>query len=134
MINPFITDFRFEGCLGKATHISLRLFNLSYVSVNSNWVQSPPPPGQPPRIFFGASESWPPGQILLSNSLPRGKKRWSNSPGVGQKFPKLKKLPLKLAKKILKKFRKLRDSTNLLFGELNKTFKFQTEAKPLESL
>ena len=37
---------------------------------------------------------------------------------------------------IFKKLRKLtlRDSTNFLFGELNKTFIFYTEAESLESL
>ena len=54
-------------------------------------------------------------------------------PGVGHNFPKPKKLLLKFAK-ILKELRKIRDSTNFLFGELNKTFIFWTEAEPLESL
>ena len=45
-------------------------------------------------------------------------------PGGEAIFPKLEETaPYKLAK-ILKKLRKLRDSTNFLFGELNKTFIF----------
>ena len=44
-------------------------------------------------------------------------------PGVGQNFPKLEETTPYLAK-ILKKLRKIRDSTNFLFGELNKTFIF----------
>ena len=60
------------------------------------------PPGQPRGKFFWASESRPPGQIFLSNSLPRGKKCWSNCRGWGKIFPNSKKLLLKLAKKSLK--------------------------------
>ena len=52
------------------------------------------------------SESRPPGQIFLSNSLP-GAKNDGEIPWGGAKFfPKSKKLLLKLAK-ILKKLRKL---------------------------
>ena len=36
--------------------------------------------------------------IFLSNSLPRGKKLWSNSRGWGKIFPNSKKLLFKLAK------------------------------------
>ena len=60
------------------------------------------PPGQSPGKFFWASKSRPPGQNFLSNSLPRGKKWWSNSRGWGKIFPNSKKLLLKLAKKSLK--------------------------------
>ena len=61
----------------------------------------PPPRATPGKIFW-ASESRPPGEIFLSNSLPRGKKWWSNSRGWGKIFPNSKKLLLKLANKILK--------------------------------
>ena len=43
-------------------------------------------------------------------------------PGVGQNFPKLKETATQACKKILKKLRKLRDSTTFLFGELKKNF------------
>ena len=42
-------------------------------------------------------------------------------------FPNSRKVLLQLAKKILKKLRKLQDSTNFSLGELYKTFIFQTE-------
>ena len=44
-----------------------------------------PPPGK----FFWASESRPPGQIFLSNSLSPGQKMMVEFPGVGQNFPRL---------------------------------------------
>ena len=81
------------------------------------------PLATPGKIFWG-EQTRPPGQIFFSNSLPRSKKRWSNSQGVGQNFPKLEKTPLSL-QKILKKSRKLRDSTNFLFGELTKLLYFR---------
>ena len=93
------------------------------VSVNSNWVH--PPPRQPRGNFFWASESRSPGQIFLSNSLPRGKKWWSNSRGWGKIFPDSKKLLLKLAKKILKKLRKLWDSTTFYLENLKKPLCFR---------
>ena len=46
-------------------------------------------------------------------------------PGMGKIFPNSKKLLLKLAKKILKKLRKLRDSTTFLFGEHKKPLCFR---------
>ena len=49
----------------------------------------------------------------------------SNSRWWGKIFPNLKKLLFKLAKKILKKLRKLRDSTNFLSGELKKPLCFR---------
>ena len=72
----------------------------SNVSVNSNWVH-PPPLATPWKIFL--SERIPATrQNFLSNSLPPGKKWWSNSRGWGKIFPSSKKLLLKLAKKSLK--------------------------------
>ena len=99
---PKILAIVLEFLLGKDKRVQelckLRSYEF-YVSVNSNWVH---PPGQPPGKFFWASESRPPGQNFLSNSLPRGKKWWSNSRGWGKIFPNSKKLLLKLAKKSLK--------------------------------
>ena len=57
--------------------------------------------------------------IILSNPLPRGKKMMVDFRG-GKIFPN-SKIPLQ---KILKKLRKLRDSANFLFRELNKTIIF----------
>ena len=51
-------------------------------------------------------------------------------PGVGQNFPKLEENALFKLAKILKKTTR---QYKFLFGELNKTFIFQTEAKPLKS-
>ena len=51
--------------------------------------------------------------------------------GWGKIFPYSKKLLLKLAKNPLKIKKTTRQYK---FGELNKIFIFQTEAKPLESL
>ena len=45
-------------------------------------------------------------------------------PGVGQNFPKLEETAPQACKKILKKLRKLRDSTTFLFGELKKPLCF----------
>ena len=104
-----------------------------YVSVNSNWVH--PPPGNPGKIFW-ASESRPPRQNFLSNSLPRGKKWRSNAWGWGKIFAYSKKLPIKLAKKSLRnseKFEKvqifcLENLTKLLYFRLkqnhSKVFKY----------
>ena len=92
---------------------------LSYVSVNSNWVH--PPPG---KIFL--SERIPATRTnFLSNSLPWGQKMMVKFPRGGAKFSKIRRnSPLSL-QKILKKFRKLRDSTNFLFGELTKLLNFR---------
>ena len=92
----------------------------TYVSVNSNWIH---PPRATPGKFFLSERIPATRTFFLSNSLPRGKNWWSNFRGWGKIFPNSKKLFLKLAK-TLKKLRKLRDSTNFLFGELNKTFIF----------
>ena len=46
-------------------------------------------------------------------------------PGVGQNFPKLEETAPLACKKILKKLRKLRDSTTFLFGELKKPLCFR---------
>ena len=93
---------------------------------DQGWV--PPPP----ENFFEQANPGHPGNFL-SNSLPRGKND-GRIPGVGQNFPKLEETASLAFKKSNKKLRKLRDSTNFLFGELNKTFIFKTEAIPLESL
>ena len=69
------------------------------------------PRATPRKIFLGERilATW---AFSLSNSPAPGQKMMVEFSGVGQNFPKL------LAK-ILKKLRKLRDSTNFLFGELN---------------
>ena len=46
-------------------------------------------------------------------------------PGVGQNLPKLEETAPQACKKILKKLRKLRDSTTFLFGELKKPLCFR---------
>ena len=46
-------------------------------------------------------------------------------PGVGQNFPKLEETAPWACKKILKKLKKLRDSTTFLFGELKKPLCFR---------
>ena len=56
----------------------------------------------PPGKFFWWSKSWPPKQFLCLIPCPRAKKWSSNSQGLGQNFPKSKKLFLKLAKNPLK--------------------------------
>ena len=77
----------------------------------NNQVYAPPPPEQPPVRFFWLSESWPPGQCFLYNSPAPGQKWWMNSQGWSKIFPNSKKL-LNIAK-ILKKLRKLQDSTKM---------------------
>ena len=94
-----------------------------YVSVNSNWVHPPPPPRQPPGKFFSASESRPPEQIFCLIPCLGAKNDGQIPLGWGKIFPNSKKLPL-IPAKIFKKLRKLRDSTNFLFGALSKTFIF----------
>ena len=54
--------------------------------------------------------------------------------GVGQNFAKLEETAPQACKQILKKLRKLRDSTTFSFGELKNAFMFQTEAEQLENL
>ena len=54
--------------------------------------------------------------------------------GVGQTFSQNHRNCSLSLQNILKKLRKLQDSTNPLIGELNKTFIFYTEAIPLKSL
>ena len=76
------------------THLAIFEKALMSQSIPTGYI----PPGQPPGSFFWASESRPPGQFFLSNSLPRGKKWWSNSQGWGKIFPNSKKLLFKLAK------------------------------------
>ena len=82
------------------------------------------PPGQPQGKLFEPADPGHPSKFFLSNPLPSGQKMMVEFLGVGQNFSKLVETPLKLAKESFKKFRKLRKSTNFLFGELNKTFIF----------
>ena len=88
------------------------------VSVNSNWVHLPP--GKSLENIL--SERIPATQeIFCLIPLCRGKNDLVEFPGVVQNFPKLEETAPKACKKSL---RKLRDNTNFLFGELNKTFIF----------
>ena len=83
-----------------------------------------------------------PGQIFLSERIPAtranfpapGAKNDGRIPQGGAKFSQTRRNCSLSLQKILKKLRKLRESTILLFEELNKTFIFLTEAEPLESL
>ena len=79
------------------------------------------PPRNPWKNFFERANPGHPGKFFLSNSLPPGQKMMVEFSGWGKIFPNSKKLLLELAKDPYK-LRKLRDSTNFLFGELNKTY------------
>ena len=82
-----------------------------------------PPPGNPRENFFERANPGRPGKFFCLIPCP-GAKMMVKFPGGGAKFSKIRRnSPLSL-QKILKKFRKLRDSTNFLFGELKKTFIF----------
>ena len=59
-------------------------------------------PRATPGKFFLSERIPATWAIFLSNSLPRGKKWWSNSRGWGKIFPNSKKLLFKLAKESLK--------------------------------
>ena len=87
------------------------------VSVNSNWVLPPR------RMFFEQANPNHPGSFCLI-PLPQGQKWWSDSPEVGQNFSQDRRNCSLSLQKILKKLRKLRDSSNYLSGELNKAFIF----------
>ena len=85
--------------------------------------------------YLSASPRATPGKIFLSERILAARANFCLIPCPGQnmvvKFPgggaqfyqTRGNSPLSL-QKILKKFRKLRESTNVLFGELKKTFKF----------
>ena len=78
------------------------------------------PPGNPWENIFERANPGHPGKYFF---LIRAK-NYGKIPGGGAKFSQIRRnSPLSL-QKIIKKFRKLRDSTNFLFGELNKTFIF----------
>ena len=79
-----------------------------YVSVNSNWVH--PPRATPEKIFL--SERIPATRaIILSNSLRPGQKMMVEFPGVGQNISQTRGNCSLSLQEILKKLRKLRDST-----------------------
>ena len=76
----------------------------------------------PRAIFFERANPVHPGDFCL---IPApGQNMMVEFRGLGKIFSNSKKLLLKLAKNPKKKLRKLRDSTNILFGELNETFIF----------
>ena len=93
----------------------------SYVSVNSNWVH--PPPGNPRENCFERANPGHPGNFFCLIPCP-GAKNDGRIPGGGAKFFQTRRNCSLSLQKILKKLRKLRDSTNFLFGEFNKTFIF----------
>ena len=80
-----------------------------------------PPPGNP---FF--EERCPATrEIFLSNSLPPGQKKYGRIPGGRAKFSQSRRSCSLSLQEIFKKLRTLRDSTNFLFGELNKPLYFR---------
>ena len=93
----------------------------STIYVSSQFQLGTSPPRQPPGKCFWASESRPPGKFFLCLIPCPGVKMMVEFSGMGQNFPKLEETAPKACKKFL---RKLRDSINFLFGELNKTFIF----------
>ena len=90
-----------------------------YVSVNSNWVH--PPPGNPGEDFFERANPGHPGKIFCLIPCP-GAKNAGRIPGDGAKFSQTRRNCSLSLQKILKKLRKLRDSTTFLFGELKKPY------------
>ena len=74
---------------------------LSNVSVNSNWINAPPPPGNPRETFL--SERIPATRIIyfVSFSAP-GQKMMVKFPGMGQNFPKLEETAPQACKKSFK--------------------------------
>ena len=108
-LHNMFTNLLYQARLtGKIVGSYSRVF---YISVVSNWAHPPPPPppGNVGENFFERANRGHPGKFFCLISCP-GQKKWSNSPGVGQNFPKPKKLlRIKLAK-VLKKLRRLRDS------------------------
>ena len=91
------------------------------VSVISNWIH---PSGNPRGNFFERANPGHSGNFFLSNSLSRGKND-GRIPGSGAKFSQTRRNCSLSLQKILRKLRKLRDSTNFLSGELNKTLYFR---------
>ena len=115
-------------------------------------------PWQPPGKYFERANPGHPGKFFWSIACPAAKsngripgggakfsqtrsslslqrilkKLWSNSWGWGNIFPNSKLL--ELAKNPLKIKKTMRQYKLFLFGKFHKTFIFQTEAKPLESL
>ena len=90
-------------------------------------------PGNPREQFFERANPGHPGNFLYVIPCPRAKNDGQIPRGGAKLSQTRRNSPLSL-QKILKKFRKLRDSSNFLFGELNKTFILWTESKPLKSL
>ena len=80
--------------------------------------------GTSPREIFLSERIPATRAIFFSNSLPPGQKNDSLIPGAGAKVSQTRRNCSLSLKEILKKLRKLRDSTIFLFGELNKTFIF----------
>ena len=109
---------------GPLYHFFDRSANLQTLIISQSIPTGYIPRATPGKIFFERVNPGHPGNFFSLIPCPETKndrripRRW------GKFFPNSKKLLLKLAKKILKKLRKLRDSTNFLSGELNKTFIF----------
>ena len=81
------------------------------------------PPGNPRENFFERANPGHPGSFFCPIPCP-GAKNDGRIPGGGAKFSQTRRNCTLTLQKILKKLRKLRDSTNFLFGEFNKTFIF----------
>ena len=80
------------------------------------------PPGNPQENFFERVNPDHLGSFCLI-PYPRAKYDGRIS-GGGAKFSQTRRNCSLSLQKILKKLRKVRDSTNFLFGEINKTFIF----------
>ena len=82
------------------------------------------PPGNPGENFFDRANPGHPGKFFCLIPCP-GAKNDGRIPRGGAKFSQTRRnCFLSFQKKILKKLRKLRDSTTFLSGELKKTFMF----------
>ena len=81
------------------------------------------PPGNPWEIFFERANPGHPGNFFCLSPCP-GAKNDGRIPGGGAKFFQTQRNCSLSLQKNLEKLRKLRDSTNFLFGEFNKTFIF----------
>ena len=79
--------------------------------------------GNPRENFFERANPGHPGKFFCLIPCPGAKYDGQIPRGGAQFYQARGNSPLSL-QKILKKFRKLRDSTNFLFGELKKTFIF----------
>ena len=79
------------------------------------------PLGNPRENFFERANPGHPGKFFCL--IPRAKND-GRIAGGGAKFSQTRRNCSLSLQKILKKLRKLRDSTTFLFGELKKTFMF----------